>query len=64
MTIKKILISEAQEGMMVATDTFDEMGRLIIPKDTKLDKDMIQKLESHSVFIIKIELLINMLISC
>lgn len=54
MTIKKILISEAQEGMMVATDTFDEMGRLIIPKDTKLDKDMIQKLESHSVFIIKI----------
>ena len=54
MTIKKILISEAKEGMVVAADTFDELGRLIVPKDTKLDKEMINKLESYSVFIIKI----------
>lgn len=54
MTIKKILISEAREGMVTATDTFDDKGRLIVPKETKLDTEMIKKLESYSVFIVKI----------
>lgn len=54
MTIKRVLITEAKEGMILANDVFDESGRLILPKETKLDDILIHKLENYSIFVISI----------
>lgn len=54
MTIKRLLTTEAKPGMVLATAVYDSTGRLIVPEETRLDKTIIDKLEKHSVFIIKI----------
>lgn len=54
MTIKKLLTTEVKEGMVIATDVYDNQGRLIVPKETRLDDSIIRKLEKYSVFLVKI----------
>lgn len=54
MTIKRLLTSEAEPGMVLANDVYDSAGTLIVPKETRLDKSIIEKLEKYSIFIIKI----------
>lgn len=54
MTIKKLLTTEAKPGMVLANDIYDEAGRLIAPKETRLDEQIIERLEKYSIFIVKI----------
>lgn len=54
MAVKRILISEAKEGMELAGDVYDTKGRLIAPFGTVLDKEIIRKLENYDVVVLKI----------
>lgn len=54
MTIKKVLTTEVKEGMVIAMDVFDGQGRLVVPRETRLDAKIIEKLEKYSVFVVKI----------
>lgn len=54
MTIKRLLTSEVEPGMVLANDIYDSAGALIVPKETRLDKSIIEKLEKYSIFIVKI----------
>lgn len=54
MALKQILLSEAQEGMELANDVYDNSGRLVVPFGTILDKEIIGKMESYKVAIIKV----------
>ena len=54
MAVKRILISEAEEGMELAGDVYDTKGRLIAPFGTVLDKEIIRKLENYDVVVLKI----------
>jgi putative nucleotidyltransferase with HDIG domain len=50
MNIRKILVSQALPGMMVAADIFTKDNHLIIAKDTTLTDKIITRLEFYSVF--------------
>lgn len=54
MALKKILISDAKEGMELAGDVYDTKGRLIVPFGTILDKEIINRMENYNVIVIKI----------
>lgn len=54
MAVKRILISEAEEGMELAGDVYDTKGRLIAPFGTVLDKEVIRKLENYDIVVLKI----------
>lgn len=43
MTIKRLLTSEVEPGMVLANDIYDSAGALIVPKETRLDKSIIEK---------------------
>lgn len=54
MAFKRILLSEAKEGMELANDVYDHGGRLIVPFGTVLDKEIIDKMETYQVVVIKV----------
>lgn len=54
MAFKKILLSEAQEGMELANDVYDEKGRLLVPFGTILDREIINKMDLYKVVVIKV----------
>ena len=54
MAFKKILLSEAEEGMELANDVYDEKGRLIVPFGTTLDREIISKMEFYDIVVVKV----------
>lgn len=54
MASKKILLSEAKEGMELTKDIYDISGRLLVPFGTILDREIINKLENYDVVVVKV----------
>ena len=54
MTEKRILISEAKEGMELASDLYDDNGRLIVLNGTVLNGTIIRKIKNYNIIVIKI----------
>lgn len=54
MSVKKVLLSEAKSGMELAQNILDGRGHLVAASGTILDADIIQRMESYGVIVIKV----------
>ena len=49
-----LFTSELKEGMITTTDTYSTQGKLILPKDTVITKNIINKLINNDVVFIEV----------
>ena len=54
MAVKRILLSEAEPGMELANDIYDDTGRMLVPYGTILNKMIIERMEEYKIVVIKI----------
>lgn len=54
MAIEKILLSDAKPGMKLANDICDDVGRLVVPYGTVLNRTIIERMEDYKVVVIKV----------
>lgn len=54
MAVERILLSEAEPGMELANDIYDDTGRLIVPYGTILNKMIIERMDEYKIVVIKI----------
>lgn len=53
--MKKVLLSDLQNGMITAEDVYDLDGQLVVPKGIALTENIIAKIFSFDIFSIRIE---------
>lgn len=54
MAFKRILLSEAEDGMELAGDVYDSKGRLIVPFGSIIDRETINRMDNYNVVVIKV----------
>lgn len=52
--MKSLFASELEEGMVTAADTYTDQGYLVVPKDTVLTKNLINRIINNNVLTVEI----------